>query len=41
MWMFPIYLVLHRFTEALWAAAIVLIVSAVLYQTWYKRLEED
>lgn len=41
MWMFPIFLVLHRRNEALLSAAIVLIVSAVLYKTWYKRLEED
>jgi len=41
MWMCPIFLVLHRFNEALLSAAIVLVVSAILYKTWYKRLEED
>ncbi len=41
MWMCPIYLVLHRFTEAIYAAAIVLVACLVLYRTWYLRLEED
>jgi SSS family solute:Na+ symporter len=41
MWMCPIFLVLHRYTEAMIAAGIVLVISAILYRTWYKRLEED
>ena len=41
MWMFPIYLVLHRFGEASIAAGIVLVISVILYRTWYRRLEED
>jgi len=41
MWMFPMYLVLHRFGEASIAAGIVLVISLILYRTWYRRLEED
>ncbi|MDH7481168.1 MAG: Na+:solute symporter [Armatimonadota bacterium] len=41
MWMCPIYLVLHRFTEALIAGGIVVMTSLILWQTWYRRLEED
>ncbi len=41
MWLCPVYLVLHRFTEAGIAAAIVALGSIILYQTWYKTLTED
>ncbi|MDI6827384.1 MAG: sodium:solute symporter, partial [Armatimonadota bacterium] len=41
MWMCPIYLVLHRNIEALIAAGIVAVSSLVLWQTWYRKLEED
>lgn len=41
MWLFPIYLVLHRSKEAAIAAGIVLLASLTLYQTWYRKLEED
>ena len=41
MWMCPIYLVLHRFTEAVYAGGIVLVACLILYQTWYKKLEDD
>ena len=41
MWMCPIYIVLHRFNEALLAGGIVLVASVVLYFTWYRKLEED
>jgi Na+/proline symporter len=41
MWMCPIYLVLHRFTEAALAGGIVLVTSLLLWRTWYARLEED
>lgn len=41
MWMCPIYLVLHRFTEAIYAAGIVVVACLILYQTWYKKLEEN
>ncbi|MCX6377241.1 MAG: sodium:solute symporter, partial [Armatimonadetes bacterium] len=41
MWMCPIYLVLHRFTEAYIAGGMVLVLSCVLYWTWYRTLEKD
>ena len=41
MWMCPMYLVLHRFTEAAISAGIVVLTSLVLYRTWYRALEED
>lgn len=41
MWLCPVYLVLHRFTESGLALAVVLALSVVLYFTWYLRLEED
>ncbi len=41
MWMCPIYLVLHRMTEAVIAAVAVIALSLVLWQTWYRRLEEN
>jgi SSS family solute:Na+ symporter len=41
MYMCPIYVVLHRSTEAWIAAGIVAGLSVVLYFTWYKKLDED
>ncbi|MCX6374684.1 MAG: hypothetical protein NTU88_01365 [Armatimonadetes bacterium] len=41
MWMCPIYVVLHRFTEAWIAGGIVLAASLILYNTWYLKLEQD
>ena len=41
MWLCPVYLVLHRFFEAGAAAAVVAVLSVVLYRTWYLRLTED
>jgi hypothetical protein len=41
MYMCPIYLILHRFPEAIAAAVIVAGISGALYQTWYKHLEES
>jgi SSS family solute:Na+ symporter len=41
MWMCPVYLVLHRMTEAAISAGAVVVLSVVLWQTWYKRLEEN
>ncbi len=40
LWLCPIYLVLHRFTESLTALTVVLVLSAVLYKTWYQKLSE-
>lgn len=40
LWLCPIYLVLHRFTESLTALTVVIILSAILYKTWYKKLSE-
>jgi len=41
MWLCPVYLVLHRFTESAAALGIVVALSAVLYKTWYLRLDVD
>ena len=41
MWLCPVYLVLHRFNESGIAFAVVAVLSAVLYKTWYLRLTED
>ncbi|MDO8587496.1 MAG: hypothetical protein Q7T82_10705 [Armatimonadota bacterium] len=41
MYMCPIYIVLHRFGEALIAGGIVLVLSALLYFTWYRTLEDE
>ncbi len=41
MWMCPVYVVLHRMTEAAIAGGIVVVLALVLYQTWYLKLEED
>lgn len=41
MYLCPVYLILHRFTEAGITAGIVAVASVVLYQTWYKTLSED
>ncbi|MHB1000058.1 MAG: sodium:solute symporter family protein [Armatimonadota bacterium] len=41
MYVCPVYLVLHRFTEAAIAFGIVVVLSLVLYQTWYRHLEKD
>ncbi len=40
MWLCPIYLVLHRFVEAGIACALVVLLSGVLWHTWYRRLTE-
>lgn len=41
MYTFPIYLVLHRMTEAAVQVGIMSILVVVLYFTWYRRLLED
>ena len=41
LWLCPMYLVLHRFTEAGIAAAVVAVLSVVLFQTWFKNLADD
>jgi Na+/proline symporter len=41
MWLCPVYLVLHRFAESGIAFAVVAVLSAVLYKTWYLRITED
>ena len=41
MYVCPIYLVLHRFNEAAIAGGIVAGLSAILYFTWYRKLEEE
>ncbi|MBI3118240.1 MAG: hypothetical protein HYZ00_06125 [Candidatus Hydrogenedentes bacterium] len=40
MYFLPVYLVLHRFTEAALAGAVVAGLSVVLYFTWYRKLEQ-
>lgn len=34
MWICPICVVLHRFTEAVYTAGIVLVACLIVYQTW-------
>lgn len=41
MYTFPIYLVLHRMTEAGLLFGIVFVLGVALYFTWYRRLPED
>jgi hypothetical protein len=41
MWLCPVYLVLHRFTEAGAAFALTVTLSVVLWYTWYCRLTEE
>lgn len=41
MWLCPVYLVLHRFAEAGIAFAVVALLSAVLWRTWYLKLTEE
>jgi len=41
MYMCPIYLVLHRFTETVVAAAVAAGLSITLYFTWYRKLEDE
>lgn len=41
MYTFPIYLVLHRMTEAAVQVGIMSILVVVLYFTWYRRLPEE
>jgi len=41
MYLLPTYLVLHRYTEAAYALAIVAAGSVALYFTWYRRLAEE
>lgn len=38
MYTFPIYLVIHRYTEAAALLALVLVLGVALYFTWYRRL---
>ncbi len=41
LYLLPTYLVLHRFSEALWSLTIVAAGSLALYFTWYRGLAED
>jgi len=41
MYMCPIYVVLHRLTEAAISGGIVAVLSVALYFTWYRKLDED
>lgn len=41
MYMCPVYLVLHRFSEAAISGGMVAALSIALYFTWYKHLEND
>jgi solute:Na+ symporter, SSS family len=41
MWLAPVYLVMHRFTEAATAFVVMAGLSAVLWQTWYRRLTRE
>jgi Na+/proline symporter len=41
MYLLPIYLVLHRFSEAGAAAIIVAVLTLALYKTWYQNLSDD
>jgi len=40
MYVFPIYLVLHRWQLAAWLLGVVVVTGAILYFTWYRRLPE-
>ena len=39
MWLCPVFVVLHRFPDAILTGGIVALLSAVLYKTWYKHLD--
>jgi hypothetical protein len=41
MYLCPVYLVLHRFPEAAAAFLLVAILSFVLYNTWFKHIEDS
>lgn len=41
MWLCPVYLVLHRFAEAGIAFGVVVVLSVILWRTWYCRLTEE
>jgi Na+/proline symporter len=41
MYLCPVYLVLHRWTETMTTFAVVAVLSVTLYITWYKCLEEE
>ena len=41
MYLCPVYLVLHRFTESAAAFLLVAVLSFVLYNTWFKHLEDE
>jgi len=41
MYLLPVYLVLHRFTEAAIAGCVVAVLSVVLYALWYRNLEQE
>jgi hypothetical protein len=41
LYLLPVYVVLHRFTEATVSGGIVAALSVVLYATWFKRLETE
>ena len=38
LWMSPIFLVLHRYDESLFAAAVSAFTAMLLYKTWYQQL---
>ena len=41
MYLCPVYLVLHRFTESAAAFLLVAVLSFLLYYTWFKHLEDE
>ncbi|MBI4556800.1 MAG: hypothetical protein HY706_04390 [Candidatus Hydrogenedentes bacterium] len=41
MYFLPVYLVLHRFSEAAMAGVVITILSAVLYFVWFRKLENE
>ncbi|MBI5094059.1 MAG: hypothetical protein HZB26_16655 [Candidatus Hydrogenedentes bacterium] len=41
MYLLPVYVVLHRFTEAAAAGVVVVSLSVVLYFVWFKKLERE
>lgn len=40
LWMAPIYLVLHRYNEALLAGGVAAVACVILYKTWYLQLPD-
>ncbi len=41
MWLCPVFVVLHRFTEAALTGGMVAVLSLVLYRTWYQTLDAE